>query len=286
VDIVAPADDSLISPGGLNFVTLKASTSDPEDGDGCCTVIWTSQWEGTLGYGHQLDYVFEGSNIVTARAYDSDGAPSASTSISLHAKNDPPAAQILTPTIGQVLYRNLLYKFSGTASDPNEQFLSIPCSGLAWTSSKAGDPSLSGCQPEVTFTSTGTRTITLTATDSDGATASASRTISVTTPPPNSKPSVVIKKPDDNMVVSPFVPLLVEGLATDPDGTAQPTYLWRVRVGASETTIGTTPSFSWTPDDDLASTCGLQEVELRLYATDPDGTTLGAVTIFLSYGPC
>src|SRR2546426_4598771 len=102
VDIVAPADDSLISPGGLNLVTLKASTSDPEDGDGCCTVTWTSPGEGILGYGHQLDYVFDGSATVTAKAYDSDGAPSLPASITLHAKNDPPEVQILTPTIGQV----------------------------------------------------------------------------------------------------------------------------------------------------------------------------------------
>jgi hypothetical protein len=287
VQIVTPTNGSNVAFGGLGLTHFTATVSDAEDGPNCCSVKWTSD-EGVMGYGRELDYGFAspGAHTVTVRATDSNGAWR-ETTVTLQSDNTPPAMTILKPTVGQVLYRNVAYPFLGSSWDPNEPYLAVPCKSMIWTSSKPGDPTGAGCQPQLTFTTLGQRTITLSGMDSDGGVGSATRTFTVIDPPANSPPTVVINTPGDGDSLDRNVPVVLSGTAIDPDGQVTPTVSWTMQVGGGpETTLGNTQVIGWVPQNYLAQSCTPVDVVLRLYGTDPDGTSVDAITVSVYYPPC
>jgi len=81
----------------------------------------------------------------------------------------------------------------------------------------------------------------------------------------------------------------------DPDGapscpTGSPTcvsYAWSTRIGAAAyTALGSSKVLSWIPAITYGSACSSFTVELRLCATDPDGTTCQSGFANLGYTAC
>jgi hypothetical protein len=287
VHIVTPSNNANVGYGGLGMVHFEATASDAEDGPDCCSIKWTTD-EGPMGYGRAIDYVFAtpGDHVVTVWAVDKDGGRR-SAAITVTAGNDPPTMTIIKPTAGQLLFPNVTYTFFGSSSDLNEPYLNLPCKNLLWISSKQGDPSGTGCQPQFTFNTLGPRTITLYGMDSDGAIGTATQTFTVGVPPANSPPVVVINQPGDGDVVQPDDLVTLSGTAIDPDGQVTPTVAWTAKVGAApEVPLGNTPTISWTPSDQVPNACSFVQVVLRLYATDPDGTSSDAITVSVQYPAC
>jgi hypothetical protein len=295
VKIRNPLDGASVGIGGLNNVQFQADAVDYEDPS--VAITWTSDKDGTIGYGPALDYVFStpGTRKVTAIAKDNNGAV-ATDSITITAINAPPQAVISKPAPGQTLYRGIPYVFEGHATDYNEFAFELPCSSLHWTSSNGGDLSFpaSGCQPPITFATNGTRTILLTGTDSFGLKTTASVTVSVVNPPANSPPIVTILNPPDNAYLLAGDTVTLKGTATDPDNKNPLIYTWVLKRGSTLTTLGTGSvnngqqiSLPWTPGMNVPVSCGGEPIQVYLYVKDPDGMTgSNFIDAFVSYPVC
>jgi hypothetical protein len=193
---------------------------------------------------------------------------------------------ITKPHAGDIIYKGVSNIFAGQGSDFSEPLWMIPCADLTWTSTKAGDPKLTGCHPNFTFATVGVRTITLTGKDSQG-TAKAKVTIIVADLQSGAAPAVTIQQPLNDSLFLPKHTATVVGVAV---GKEPLTYLWKIKVGNSEVPIKIkqNPILSlWTPSDYLPWHCGTSRGELWLYVTDGDGKTgSDHVSVSVLYGPC
>lgn len=303
IEILSPTAGENVGMGGLNIVTLKAKVTDVEDGAKCCLLEWKSDKDGVLGGSSDevnTSFVTPGDRVITLTATDITGAK-AKASVKVKVSNVAPKVKILKPTAGQKIFKNTPVLLEGSSSDPNEQFLSLPCSSLKWTIKKEGgateelvsdivvsDFPVSGCFTNVTFASVGTRTLKLTGKDSQGAIGTDSRVVTVTVAPSNSPPVVVIEKPPNNLRPDPNTPLTLKGKAVDPDGKSPLTFKWILKgVTQTETTLGNTATITWKPRDNVPFHCGGSTIQLCLVVTDPDGQTGSAcVEITMDDPPC
>jgi hypothetical protein len=291
VTITAPPDGSSSPYASFTGITLEATASDPEDGSACCTIEWSVDGWGVLGYGSPLHttFPFVGTRIVRATAYDSDGQPSVpSDAITIDFVNDPPQPEILAPANGATLTPGLPYGFSGTTFDGNEDYFTIACGSLTWRTTVTADGTRTGCNPIWSFATPGVRIVTLEATDTLGDIGTDQILVNVASPPPGGPPAVAILTPGHGQSFDRTAPIDTSGAAVDTDRVQQSiTYRWAVQIGnAPEITIGTAQSFPWLPSDQVPFHCGGQSVKLRLYATDPDGTAMAEITLWLADPPC
>jgi C1A family cysteine protease len=291
VTLLAPIPNATFPYGGfMNFQTLKASATDLEDGDDCCTFHWQSSKDGDLGDGATIQYQFAtmGSRVITVTATDKNGKKSAK-SITVTATNTPPQASILSPSQnGTVAYKGVPFVFQGKGTDNNE-VVDLPCSSLSWKSSNASDAiPATGCSITPTFNTTGIRTITLKVTDAKGATASATRTVNVQNPPLNQPPQVTILFPATNdMFLDAYTTVQLKASAVDPDGLPGMTYKWTIQApGVPVKQIGTTLNLNWKPSNDVPFNCGGTSATLKFSATDANGTTTQTRTVYIYYPPC
>ena len=222
LSITEPSPGQTVGYGPFSQSQFKAKVEDFEDGPSCCAVVWTSNKDGVLGSGAEIQFAFTtpGTRTITATAKDSKGATTTAT-VTVATANTKPSVQIIKPQAGLVMYRGLPYVFQGKAADPNEPFFSVPCDSLTWTSSTnipfTTVPIGQGCSPVVTLSMpSGQRTITLTAKDSEGATATAQQTITLKDPPPNTAPHVVIFNPKNNNVLDPYESVMLTGTGDRP----------------------------------------------------------------------
>ena len=238
-----------------------------------------------LGTGASIEYAFiePGSRVVTATATDSDGA-SGSDSVTLDVINAAPVASITAPTAGEAVPVGIPYTLQGSASDLGD-LGGIPCGQLSWSSSVAGDPAPTGCNPQVTFETTGVRKLTLTAVDDFGASDSASVVFAVVAAP-ELWAAVTEPKPDA---------LFLQGTPVDLVGVISQefdlpaTFTWHVypdgRVGDPVTiadgdvTLFTVtgsklvPNRLWNPTDDAI---GTGEHDLQLVIDGANGSATSA----------
>ncbi|RIH86975.1 hypothetical protein Mterra_01290 [Calidithermus terrae] len=269
--------------------TLRVEVNDPEEGANCCTVSFKSSnpadgAEGQLGSATgvqpELAYAFTtlGKRTITATATDGKGKPGSAT-LELEVVNTPPTVAISAPFNGQEFFRGVNYTLRGVSYDPNEAGFQLPCSGLSWTSSAAGDPSPRiGCDVTLSFPANGPRTLTLTGTDSHGGSGSASVNINVIDPPANLPPVVNITKPLNGTRIGPDTVIQLAGNATDPEGGAV-TLAWDVttgynpQTGQGAATYPVTPAADggWKPTDSIPyGSCEVSDtLRLRLKARDP-----------------
>ncbi len=88
--------------------------------------------------------------------------------------------------------------------------------------------------------------------------------------------------------------ITLKGTANDPDNSRSLTYEWKLKDGATWTTLGAgtmldaqTISKFWKPANNVPFDCGGRTVRLYLYATDLDGQTGSAyVDVYVFYPVC
>jgi hypothetical protein len=168
------------------------------------------------------------------------------------------------------------FAFKGSSFDPNEPFLSMPCSALTWTSSNPADPfPVSGCTPQITFQSLGTRTITLKGVDSFGLSASAVTNVVVVNAP-SGAPVVGILNPHAGDFLDAYTPVTLVGVVQDLSDPNPITYHWVLQNGTTSTTLGTgtvagsgQPTLQWTPSANVPFHCGPTQVVITLDAKTP-----------------
>jgi hypothetical protein len=289
VQITEPANDSVVSYGGLGFVHFEAAAQDAEDGASCCAIEWRDDTDDIIGYGTELDYVFPtaGQHTVSAIAFDSKGVPSGAAEIDVEVTNDAPAVAMVVPTAGQVLFRNVPYTFQGYGTDLNESFLALPCGSLQWASSKPGDPADTGCEAQFLFTSNGTRTILLTGTDSLAESDTAVHNVTVVDAPAGQPPIATIVLPSANQGIDPYFAVSLIGSGSAPGGGGPVQLQWSVKRGNVETPIGTGGVVNWTAVDSGFDSCGAEPVDILLRATNANGTGPAAVKhVYLEFPVC
>jgi hypothetical protein len=273
--------------------TLLVSVTDPEDGQACCAVQFTSSnsadgVNGNLGTGTgtipELTYTFNtlGSRTITATATDSKGKVGTAT-FALEVVNTPPSMAIHAPFNNQQFFRGVNYTLRGVSYDLNEANYQLPCSSLSWTSSASSDAfPRQGCDVTVSFASNGARTLTLTGTDSHGGNAKATVNIDVVDPPANLPPVVNLTKPLTGTSIGPDTVMQLAGSAADPEGSPV-TLEWDVTTGYNPQTgtgfktypVTPAPNGDWKPSDSIAyNGCeseGTGTLRLRLKAKDAQG---------------
>ncbi|WP_437573451.1 S8 family serine peptidase [Sorangium sp. So ce887] len=280
VKIVSPSNNTAVPHS--TPLTLSAQADDVEDGPSCCTVEWTSNLMGSLGFGKTREvFLTKGTHTIKAKAVDSAGA-SRTASIVVIASNSPPVPEILKPTAGSTIVQNVPMTLQGRASDAEMGLaMFLPCASMQWSSPQFPGWSATGCDATRTFPSLGPVTLQLKATDSDGEFSTVSRTVNVVAPTPNAPPNVFISNIVDGQGVDHSVAKFLSGGAIDPDGGAIVSFRWTVIRDGVETEIrgpAALPGFSWTPSATLPSHCGGYSLKLRLYATDAQGQ-VGFTTI-------
>jgi len=204
-------------------VALQASGKDFEDGANL-TYTWTSSLpeDGVLGAGAEISKAFTtiGARTITVTVTDSDGS-SATQARAIEVTNSAPSVGISEPNSASVVYKDLMYNFQASATDPNEPEDRLACSGLTWTSSVATDAfPKTGCEVSAVFASTGPRTLTVLGTDSQGLTQTRTVTVNVLPTPANPPPNpvrIISPRPENGSLPDPMT---LEGTATDPAGDA------------------------------------------------------------------
>jgi hypothetical protein len=223
LEIVRPSDGATVPYGGINEMRFEAVVSDLQDGEACCAVRWTSDQDGILGNGVEIDHIFAspGTRVVTATATNAKGHTT-SASVTVVATNSPPTVSIAVPSSGQTLHQGVPTVFQASATDINE-FGGIDCASFAWTSSRATDPTLTTCAPTAVFHDLGGRVLTVTATDAFGASGSATVVVDVVTAPAT---WAVITEPVDGGAYYPGTTLTLRASVSDTIPLGAP-YEWR-----------------------------------------------------------
>jgi len=293
ISIAQPTGVQKINYGGLSQTPLEATTTDTEDGAGCCTVTWKSNVDGPLGNGLSTVTSFNtpGKRTITATAKDSFGNESSDT-VTVDTENTPPSIYIAKPAVGQKLWKLLPYTINGWAWD-NESFSDLPCSSLTWTSKNFGDPlTAKGCTPPVTFHVIGLHKVTLAATDPDGASGQSSVQFSVADPSGGPIVSILAPVDGDGFSFQQAVTLVGTAMDTSNPG-ASLTYQWILDRQGTQTVLHTStgPSggqttFQWPAKNDVPFHCGGAGVTIILKVTDPQGSATDSVKIFISYPAC
>jgi subtilisin family serine protease len=198
----------LLNPRSIP-ATLQANRSEPfavavtdvEDGAACCATVWTSDIDGPLGRGANIDVSFAtlGRRMVTARATDSGGL-SAQLTFAVDVVNTPPTVTLWPPVQA---WLGLPATFTASATDPNEPGGRLGCDHLRWIVADPDSTSVStGCSVDVDFGALGSRTVTVVARDSFGAEVPASATLNVDPAPAILPPTValVVTRSDGSVV--------------------------------------------------------------------------------------
>ena len=110
--VIAPK--GTVGYGGLNVIAHKAAASDAEDGPNCCQIIWTSDKDGRIGVGTNVEFVYgsAGPRRITRRG-DRQGRREHRADFPLEVKGLPPGRRIETPTTDAAIFKNTLMVVEG-----------------------------------------------------------------------------------------------------------------------------------------------------------------------------
>lgn len=297
VEIITPTDGATMPANGPQGITFIASVDDYMTESADCTVTWSSDVDGPLGTGHSIQHLFTstGTRTITATAEDHQFG-TGEASVTINVTDEPPLVWITEPTDGQELFSHVPYSFLGGSFDM-ELGAALDCDDLSWSSvvvpEGRGISHGTGCRPEVTFAAPATRVITLIGTDDEGNEGQATVTIDVLAFPTTGEPVPTIHWPLNASSLPPDEEAVLVATATDPDDPDDElglTWRWTVANLESsrvETDIGSSPTILWMPQDDVAFTCGGQNIIIRVYVTDAAGETGTAeIDAYVSYPLC
>lgn len=220
-------------------VFLNATTYDA-DTPGTPSLAWSSSLEGSLGSGNRIDAtnLRPGSHRITATA--TSGGQSASASVNITVRNDPPTVRILEPVSGSTLCTNTPIDFRATVSDPNNFGANpFPSGNLVW---RVGSTSFgTGLTASRTFGAPGSYTISVQATDDAPApytlSSTDSRTLTVVNCT-NNPPTANITNPSSDLNVDfngtdangQYFQITLQASASDPEGDPL-TLQWFTNLG-------------------------------------------------------
>jgi len=161
LNLQTPASGSIYQQG--DTVDFVGSAYDPEDGDLSGIIQWSSDIEGPLGSGAQLNLTLAvGTHTITAGITDSDGATVSKTTIVT--VNSLPLVKLLSPSSGSLFMLNETVNLNATAGDLEDGNIST---AIQWSSSLDGSLG-GGGNLSITNLSLGTHNISASVTDSDG----------------------------------------------------------------------------------------------------------------------
>ena len=214
--------------------------------------------------------VAAGSYTLTARAFDSDGAQTTSSSVSVtvEAANQPPTAALTSPSSGATFTAPATIAMTASASDPENRLARVEF---------YRDGTLLGSDASSPFSYTwssvaaGSYTLTARAFDSDGAqTTSSAVTITVNA---NQAPTVSLTSPANGATFTAPATIAMTASASDPENR-----LARVEFYRDGTLLGSDASspFSYTWSSVAA---GSYTLTAKAFDSDGAQTTSSAVTI-------
>ncbi len=221
IAITAPLDGTSVFETAP--VDLIANASDVEDGDLTATIVWSSNLDGALGTGGnlQLTTLSVGSHVLTATVTDQQGQE-ANDQVGLTVQgNGVPTVTISSPADGSTATAGTSVDFMASANDPEDGDLTA---SIAWSSSLDGPLGGGG-----TFTTStlglGSHVVTASVVDSLGAQGEAQLTIVIEA---NAAPTLSITTPADGVTSIAGTSLAFSALADDPeDGDLRPAVQWQ-----------------------------------------------------------
>ncbi|MFA6009703.1 MAG: hypothetical protein WC799_06955 [Desulfobacteraceae bacterium] len=181
---MGPSHGSVLDSNGQAY-DLNATASDAEDGNISAFITWDSNIDGYLGTGsHIATCLSSGEHVITANVSDSKSVMSSKTlEINVGVFNSTPALTLGSSYGGELNASGQAYRFTGTASDPEDGNLN---SFITWNSNKNG---YLGTGPDITTTlSPGAHVITASVNDRLGKTVS--KTLGITVATFNTAPSI------------------------------------------------------------------------------------------------
>ena len=233
--ITLPASDTGLTPG--QSVTFVATATDP-DGDPV-TVLWDFG-DGTSSTALAPPahaYNTAGTYHVTLTATDSHGLadPTPATltvTVQAVAANLAPAGVISAPAANATITAGQSVSFTGTASDPNGDAVTV-----RWTFGDCATSTALSPGAHV-YAAAGTYTAKLVATDVHGLAdpAPPTRTITVQAVAANLPPTGVITAPASNVTITAGQSVSFSGTASDPNGDPV-TVSWNFGDGATSTAL-------------------------------------------------
>ncbi len=257
--ITAPSGNVTIQVG--QSVSFAGTASDPDSDP--VTVLW-SFGDGTtssaLAPGSHT-YPTAGTFTVRLTATDSKGLvdpnpPTRTITVQGATTNLPPTGTITGPTGNVTITAGQPVSFSGTASDPNGDPVTV-----LWAFGDGGTSTLLAPGNHI-YTTAGTYTARLTATDSKGLADPnpPTRTITVSPAATNLPPVATITLPAANVTIAAGQAVNFAGTATDPNGDPV-TVAWTFGDGGTSTLLA--------PGNHTFTTAGTYTVTLN--ATDSKG---------------
>ena len=257
--ITAPAADATIKAG--ESVSFAGTASDP-NGD-AVTVLWTfgdGTTSSSLTPGSHT-FPMAGTYTVTLTATDSRGLsdpapPTRTITVQQGTTNRPPTGTITAPVGNVTLLAGQSVTFTGTASDPDGDAVTV-----LWTFGDGGTSTLLAPGAHI-FTTAGVYTVRMTATDSKGLADPnpPTRTITVQAIVANAPPTAMITAPSANVTITAGQSVTFTGTASDPNGDTV-TVVWTFGDGTTSTVLA--------PPAHTYATAGTYTV--RLTATDSKG---------------
>ena len=234
--ITAPAANVTIQAG--DSVSFSGTATDP-DGD-AVTVLWDfgdGTTSSALSPGSHT-YPAAGTFTVRFTATDSHGLadpnpPTRVITVQPAVVNLPPNGTIVTPAGNVSITAGQSVSFSGTATDPNGDAVTVLWNFGDGTTSTLLAPGAH------TYATAGTFTVTFTATDSGGLSDPTpdTRTITVTPVAANLPPTATITAPAGNVSISAGQSVSFAGTASDPNPGDTVTVLWTFGDGATSTAL-------------------------------------------------
>lgn len=216
---------TLLTPidGGQFFTTdqvhLSAYANDVEDGDLSSAIEWSSNLDGMIGIGRELDVSFSaGQHQLTATITDSHGNRTSSQIVNLAIlPNNPPALSLLQPQNGLIVNAGTPVLLTAEASDPEEGDMT-PL--IKWTSSLDGELGIGGAIQMPL--SEGQHGITASVTDAAGVTVEQTVTISV-----NALPELTLQTPLNGTIYQQGDTVTMNANANDlEDGDLSAQIVW------------------------------------------------------------
>ena len=278
VTLTSPANGATFTAPAA--IDITATASDPEN-----QLARVEFYQGTtlLGSDSSSPYSFTwssapaGSYTLTARAFDTDGAQtnSSAVSITVQAPNQLPSVALTSPANGAAFTAPATVTITASASDPENRLARVE---FYQGSTLLGSDSSSPYSFTWSSAPAGSYTLTARAFDTDGAQTNSSA-VSITVQAPNQLPSVALTSPANGAAFTAPATVTITASASDPENR-----LARVEFYQGSTLLGSDSSspysFTWS-----SAPPGSYTLTARAFDSDGGQATSAAVTITVSAQP-